>query len=100
LVHHAAHWFVGDGFRHLQFHQSVGQKVHRPMFPALRRRAAGQRHAQRLWCAVQVRLGAGAGTLLQRCFQPRCRTPLSDVPHGLRGDLEQIGNQAVGFPFG
>jgi hypothetical protein len=26
-VHHAAHWFVGDGFRHLQFHQSVGQKV-------------------------------------------------------------------------
>jgi len=67
------------------------------VFPALRRRAAGQRHEQRLLFAVQFRLGAGAGTLLQRCFQPLCRKPLSDVPHGLRGSLEQIGNQAVGF---
>jgi hypothetical protein len=70
------------------------------VLPPFRRRAAGQGYEKSLLFAVQFGLRAGSGALLQGSFQPLFSKSLADVPHGLGGYLEHIGNEAVGVPCG
>jgi hypothetical protein len=70
------------------------------VLPPFRRRAAGQGYEKSLLFAVQFGLRAGSGALLQGSFQPLFSKSLADVPHGLGGYLEHIGNKAVGVPCG
>src|SRR5215210_454803 len=85
--------FIGNVGEHLQLDQAVGQELHRPAQPSLRRLGAGQRDRERLLFGSQLRRRAGALALGERRFQSLLDEPLPGARHRSssgrqsRGDL-------------
>ena len=79
-----------------QFHQFVGQELHRPADAIVGRGATCPGNQCGLGLAIQLAAGAGARALAEGGLHPLGDKPLADAFNGSTPDMQGCGNGTVG----